>query len=128
MQAVVEALQLVHVPVHLAPVAKRSDRARQLGVVRHDRTALAVGAQVLSRVEAEAAEVAERADTAALVLRAVRLARVLDHLQAVPGGDLQERSEEHTSELQSLTNLVCRLLLAKKKVTNTLCVRRIAIS
>src|SRR5437016_13970453 len=30
------------------------------------------------------------------------------------------RSEEHTSELQSLTNLVCRLLLEKKKKkTNT---------
>src|SRR5438093_3041345 len=27
----------------------------------------------------------------------------------------QTRSEEHTSELQSLTNLVCRLLLEKKK-------------
>src|SRR2546430_10955533 len=27
----------------------------------------------------------------------------------------QERSEEHTSELQSQSNLVCRLLLAKKK-------------
>src|SRR5258706_1970092 len=27
---------------------------------------------------------------------------------------LQKRSEEHTSELQSLTNLVCRLLLEKK--------------
>src|SRR5438093_4659510 len=27
------------------------------------------------------------------------------------------RSEEHTSELQSLTNLVCRLLLEKKKNT-----------
>src|SRR5437016_8780178 len=26
---------------------------------------------------------------------------------------LSERSEEHTSELQSLTNLVCRLLLEK---------------
>src|SRR5258706_805827 len=26
----------------------------------------------------------------------------------------RERSEEHTSELQSLTNLVCRLLLEKK--------------
>src|SRR5437016_7769711 len=26
-------------------------------------------------------------------------------------GDLRLRSEEHTSELQSLTNLVCRLLL-----------------
>src|SRR5215213_10777579 len=28
------------------------------------------------------------------------------------------RSEEHTSELQSLTNLVCRLLLEKKKQTS----------
>src|SRR5437016_9334981 len=28
------------------------------------------------------------------------------------------RSEEHTSELQSLTNLVCRLLLEKKKRKN----------
>src|SRR5438046_4968927 len=28
------------------------------------------------------------------------------------------RSEEHTSELQSLTNLVCRLLLEKKNKTN----------
>ena len=27
-----------------------------------------------------------------------------------------ERSEEHTSELQSLTNIVCRLLLEKKKI------------
>src|SRR5262249_62127507 len=30
------------------------------------------------------------------------------------GVDLSRRSEEHTSELQSLTNLVCRLLLQKK--------------
>src|SRR2546426_1460921 len=29
-----------------------------------------------------------------------------------------ERSEEHTSELQSPCNLVCRLLLEKKKKTN----------
>src|SRR5437016_9642958 len=28
------------------------------------------------------------------------------------------RSEEHTSELQSLTNLVCRLLLEKKNKSN----------
>src|SRR5437016_9095305 len=28
---------------------------------------------------------------------------------------IRTRSEEHTSELQSLTNLVCRLLLEKKK-------------
>src|SRR2546430_16674564 len=29
------------------------------------------------------------------------------------------RSEEHTSELQSQSNLVCRLLLEKKKTNNT---------
>src|SRR5437016_11638158 len=29
------------------------------------------------------------------------------------------RSEEHTSELQSLTNLVCRLLLEKKKQSHS---------
>src|SRR2546427_7958475 len=34
----------------------------------------------------------------------------------VPGAEvLVERSEEHTSELQSQSNLVCRLLLEKKK-------------
>src|SRR2546430_5701240 len=33
-----------------------------------------------------------------------------------PGGNEDElRSEEHTSELQSQSNLVCRLLLEKKK-------------
>src|SRR5438093_1660495 len=32
-------------------------------------------------------------------------------------GRARRRSEEHTSELQSLTNLVCRLLLEKKKKT-----------
>src|SRR2546427_1149005 len=32
---------------------------------------------------------------------------------------VHERSEEHTSELQSQSNLVCRLLLEKKKKKNT---------
>src|SRR5438046_4764462 len=32
----------------------------------------------------------------------------------------EPRSEEHTSELQSLTNLVCRLLLEKKKKKHTI--------
>src|SRR5256885_7170057 len=37
----------------------------------------------------------------------------LDLAQSPPG--TKERSEEHTSELQSPCNLVCRLLLEKKK-------------
>src|SRR2546430_5187798 len=48
----------------------------------------------------------------------------LDPLRLVAEGDardpeeirlLLDRSEEHTSELQSQSNLVCRLLLEKKK-------------
>src|SRR2546427_8722386 len=35
--------------------------------------------------------------------------------QFIDGLDLPARSEEHTSELQSQSNLVCRLLLEKKK-------------
>src|SRR3989449_9060095 len=40
----------------------------------------------------------------------------LDPLQDAPGA--RERSEEHTSELQSRLHLVCRLLLEKKKKKN----------
>src|SRR5438093_5423302 len=39
---------------------------------------------------------------------------VREHCRRLPRA-VAERSEEHTSELQSLTNLVCRLLLEKKK-------------
>src|SRR5207247_9714705 len=52
--------------------------------------------------------------------RHVVSARTLDALprcaaQALPPRTLAERSEEHTSELQSRVDLVCRLLLEKKK-------------
>src|SRR5687767_15619802 len=42
-------------------------------------------------------------------------------LRGAPNGDLtpHQRSEEHTSELQSLAYLVCRLLLEKKKKNKT---------
>src|SRR5438046_3189983 len=39
-----------------------------------------------------------------------------DREHSMPGPQWPDpRSEEHTSELQSLTNIVCRLLLEKKK-------------
>src|ERR1022692_5139170 len=38
--------------------------------------------------------------------------------QQLPQGKNHHRSEEHTSELQSPCNLVCRLLLEKKKTTD----------
>src|SRR2546427_6996281 len=55
----------------------------------------------------------------------LRMSTVPARVFGLPGGTLQpgapadvvalDRSEEHTSELQSQSNLVCRLLLEKKK-------------
>src|SRR5688572_32478552 len=58
---------------------------------------------------------------------AIRCWRELLRLQFVRRCDGLEcliftRSEEHTSELQSQSNLVCRLLLEKKKKTQTSCI------
>src|SRR2546425_3756804 len=43
------------------------------------------------------------------------------------GGPLEPRSEEHTSELQSLAYLVCRLLLEKKKKQKEYTIRDSAV-
>src|SRR5690242_15374571 len=61
---------------------------------------------LLERARHEADEIVAKAktDAQALVERRTRMA--------------EDRSEEHTSELQSHVNLVCRLLLEKKKKTN----------
>src|SRR2546430_5135652 len=48
----------------------------------------------------------------------IRLGLLPEPLRQVPGPrdpGARHRSEEHTSELQSQSNLVCRLLLEKKK-------------
>src|SRR2546430_5954460 len=60
-----------------------------------------------------------RAPRVAVTILAVDPVRL--HVHAVREVDrltrgLRDRSEEHTSELQSQSNLVCRLLLEKKKI------------
>src|SRR5690242_20981358 len=64
----------------------------------------------------------------ALVLTASACGRDLNSAQGVADEfvdqhyviiDLPKRSEEHTSELQSHVNLVCRLLLEKKNYSRT---------
>src|SRR2546425_9613826 len=52
-------------------------------------------------------------------LRAVFLDPIVPRYAAVQIAMLDIRSEEHTSELQSLAYLVCRLLLEKKKKKKT---------
>src|SRR2546427_3517773 len=43
------------------------------------------------------------------------LSRIVSAPEQIRAGQYVKRSEEHTSELQSQSNLVCRLLLEKKK-------------
>src|SRR2546430_12056066 len=52
-----------------------------------------------------------------LVSKLAPWTRVIVTIEA-PEDSRMERSEEHTSELQSQSNLVCRLLLEKKKTKN----------
>src|SRR2546430_16379904 len=47
--------------------------------------------------------------------RVPRVSALVPGCAVVTGGGSGLRSEEHTSELQSQSNLVCRLLLSKKK-------------
>src|SRR5437762_4458459 len=67
----------------------------------------------------------ERRQVTALHVAPYRLAaastRMRDVVSAGAELDIRERSEEHTSELQSPMYLVCRLLLEKKKYRVTLC-------
>src|SRR5699024_11253088 len=55
----------------------------------------------------------KKAEARAHILEGLRIA--LDHLDEVITLIRNSRSEEHTSELQSRFDLVCRLLLEKKK-------------
>src|SRR5258705_7497125 len=57
---------------------------------------------------------ASRRVDALYVSHLLELARAIRHVGRHTAG---ARSEEHTSELQSLRHLVCRLLLEKKKKT-----------
>src|SRR2546430_6692442 len=50
-----------------------------------------------------------------------QLDRPLGRVDSVQIPALGIRSEEHTSELQSQSNLVCRLLLEKKKIDVNTC-------
>src|SRR5438046_3308204 len=84
------------------------------------------GPQARARLHGERGRVVVEGDRGLAQLRTQRFgdgpvsdqreSRAIERLphDAIFGGQTLDRSEEHTSELQSLTNLVCRLLLEKK--------------
>src|SRR6266550_2396126 len=75
--------------VLLAPVAQDAEGARVLGTIRHHHSALAVSAQILTRIKTETAQVADAPNSAPLVLSAMSLGRVFDDNQIVTPCDLQ---------------------------------------
>src|SRR5262249_57011168 len=89
-----------HPALHSFPTRRSSDL--------HGAAAVLVGNPAKGRAVDDARRVARMVHVAdALDLRIAADRRRVEAHRA--------RSEEHTSELQSLTNLVCRLLLEKKK-------------
>src|SRR2546427_7341377 len=94
-----------------------------LGTGTRGQDALAVAGEILSRGDGSLRRLATRpwAEVARIPgvgrTKAARLAAAIELGRRI-GTEAEpppERSEEHTSELQSQSNLVCRLLLEKKK-------------
>src|SRR5690242_21166183 len=80
----------------------------------HDALPILVSQRLVARTSRHG--LSDRHETAAVILDAetFRASEVVAATQAATPGAVG-RSEEHTSELQSHVNLVCRLLLEKKK-------------
>src|SRR5438045_4946714 len=82
----------------------------------HDALPISITNWCLGILDAKAADYCRSCPRSHRAL-ASSLARRVRHVRAQiprrPGGGILPRSEEHTSELQSLRHLVCRLLLAK---------------
>src|SRR5688572_32379518 len=72
----------------------------------------------LFRSDEEARTGAERRSARESDGRSRRADGLQRHAAAARAAERARRSEEHTSELQSQSNLVCRLLLEKKKKKN----------
>src|SRR5258708_24806766 len=62
---------------------------------------------------------------AAPIIGIVSMDVVMLDVTDVPDAAVGDRSEEHTSELQSPDHLVCRLLLEKKKIMNIQLIRNL---
>src|SRR5262245_7440105 len=74
-------------------------------------TFLPLGLRVLEKIKGIVREEMNRAGATELLLPAMHPAELWQET----GRSSSVRSEEHTTELQSLRHLVCRLLLEKKK-------------
>src|SRR5690606_42117561 len=98
-----------HPLLHSFPTRRSSDLSRPAGSTMWGAVIVMLRSRVLRKVHSK-----DHAVTAPRLRRRVRQPRYTTIGDSTP----HTRSEEHTSELQSRENLVCRLLLEKKKEKN----------
>src|SRR5207302_8963987 len=103
--------ELAPPPLHLHSFPTR--RSSDLLIVAHKRLFLTEFRHIFRRLAFRRISSPMQLHLRAGVLSAARVTRSSFSKLEVPTSRL--RSEEHTSELQSRENLVCRLLLEKKK-------------
>src|SRR5438045_5505975 len=82
-------------------------------ISRLDATALVVGSMIGSGIFIVSADILRQVHSPGLLLTTWIVSGIVTLLGALSYGELAARSEEHTSELQSLRHLVCRLPLEK---------------
>src|SRR2546430_5931319 len=104
-------------PVYDGAKVERVSEVLQLPVIVEGRRPLALELQPLEKLDfLRGRRAAERR----ILEEFLEPGLLADRLFGFPLDKLESRSEEHTSELQSQSNLVCRLLLEKKKNTLSL--------
>src|SRR5205823_6724183 len=105
------------VPAHHPPFGQAGGALSGCALPRRDSSSPSVARKNVPGVPCARGQVAARRRLLRAALRAVRswLESRRTWVRRRPPWMLAMRSEEHTSELQSLAYLVCRLLLEKKK-------------
>src|SRR5690606_14009738 len=124
-----KAIRGVRIPrllTRVLPAARALDHAADLLRARLDRGELLLGEVLAALAFLELQALAACLEASPGALRALLfrrqledaclcLAEIRDKRNVAGTDEVAARSEEHTSELQSRENLVCRLLLEKKK-------------
>src|SRR2546430_12196331 len=94
---------------------RRSSAAAPAGRYLTPRSAKGISAMMISALKTTAERIADCGVASLMTFSTLSCGKAPANIAGIIAKYLA-RSEEHTSELQSQSNLVCRLLLEKKKI------------